>query len=297
MATFAKSTFSAVGYAAFRPTYPTSLFRKVLSYHSGPSNLLLDLGCGHGLISRELSPSFKSIIATDPSAGMIKQAISSTPSSLSNISFREASAEDLSFLADGSLDMVVAGQAAHWFDYSKVWPELKRKMRKGGTLAFWGYKDNLFVDYPAATKVFDHFCYGPGKDTMGPYWEQPGRSILRDLYKDIVPPEEDWEDVHRFEYEPDTLGKESGRGEVLMYKTLKLGEMSEYVRTFSSYHSWQADHPKETSRASGGTGDVVDVIFDEMLEVEPDWKTTGENWRDFEVATEWGSVILLARFK
>jgi trans-aconitate 3-methyltransferase len=63
--------------------------------------------------------------------------------------------------------MVVAGQAAHWFDYSKVWPELSRKVRRGGTLAFWGYKDNVFVEYPKASRVLDRYCYG--EETMGPY--------------------------------------------------------------------------------------------------------------------------------
>jgi ubiquinone/menaquinone biosynthesis C-methylase UbiE len=127
---------------------------------------------------------------------MIKQAIDSTPKDkYGNVEFREASAEDLSFIPDGSLDIVVAGQAAHWFDYSKVWPELSRKLRRGGTVAFWGYKDNVFVEHPKATSILDEYCYGP--NTMGPFWEQPGRNILRDKYKDIVPPEEDFESVER----------------------------------------------------------------------------------------------------
>jgi trans-aconitate 3-methyltransferase len=66
---------------------------------------------------------------------MVAQAQSSTPSN-SNIIFKQGSAEDLSDVDDGSLDMVVVGQAAHWFDFSKVLPELKKKVRLGGTLAF-----------------------------------------------------------------------------------------------------------------------------------------------------------------
>jgi ubiquinone/menaquinone biosynthesis C-methylase UbiE len=72
---------------------------------------------------------------------MIKQARSSTKET--NVEFREASAEDLGFVEDGSVDLVVAGQAAHWFDYSKVWPSLTRKVRSGGTIAFIGYKDHV----------------------------------------------------------------------------------------------------------------------------------------------------------
>jgi SAM-dependent methyltransferase len=226
---------------------------------------------------------------------MIAQAQSSTPSSLSNVTFQQGNAEDLSDIEDGSLDMVVAGQAAHWFDYSKVWPELKKKVRTGGTLAFWGYKDNLFVDYPAATKILDHYCYGP--DTMGPFWEQPGRNILRDRLHAVVPPPEEWEDIERIEYEPRTNGPRSGEGTVLMHKRTKLGEMEGYLRTFSSYHNWMAEHTEEKARKDGGEGDIVDVIFDKMLEAEPEWKAQGEQWRDFEVENEWGSVILLAKKK
>jgi SAM-dependent methyltransferase len=127
---------------------------------------------------------------------MIKQAISSTPpDKYPNVEFREASAEDLSFIEDGSLDIVVAGQAAHWFDYARVWPEIARKLRKGGTVAFWGYKDNVFVDHPKATKILDEYCYGDR--TMGPFWEQPGRDILRDKYRNIIPPPSLFEEVER----------------------------------------------------------------------------------------------------
>jgi SAM-dependent methyltransferase len=293
-----KAGFNALSYAAFRPSYPPAIFKTVLSYHSPPSNILLDLGCGHGLISRELAPHFKTVLATDPSPSMIAQAESSTPKDeYPAIEFRCASAEDLNFIEDGTLDMVVAGQAAHWFDYSKVWPELGRKVRRGGTLAFWGYKDNIFVDYPKASQVLLDYCYG--ESTMGPFWEQPGRDILRDKYRDIVPPESEWEDVRRVEYEPGTKGSGSGEGVCLMSRRLKLGEMEGYARTFSSFHNWvNAEENKgRRARKDGGEGDIVDEMFDRMREVEPEWREKGDKWRDLEVESEWGSVILLARRK
>jgi len=75
-----RATFSAAGYAAARPTYPASLFRTVLSYHHAQSDqgALLDLGCGHGLIAREMSPHFAKVVGLDTSAGMVKQAASTT---------------------------------------------------------------------------------------------------------------------------------------------------------------------------------------------------------------------------
>lgn len=194
--------------------------------------------------------------------------------------------------------MVVSGQAAHWFDYSKVWGEISRKLRSGGTLAFWGYKDNVLSDYPKATEILDHYCYGPTEDTMGPYWEQPGRNILRNLYRDIVPPEEEFEDVKRIMYEPATKGKGTGEGEVLMRARMTLGDFDKYWKTASAYHNWQKAHPEEKSREEGGKGDVMDRMWDKMLEVVPELRgKEGGDWRDTEVETEWGSVIMMARKK
>lgn len=228
---------------------------------------------------------------------MIAQAQSSIKDlpEFSNVTFRQAHAEDLDFIEDGSLDVVTAGEAAHWFDYSKLWPEMQRVLRKGGTLALWAYKDNVFVGHPAATRIFHHYCYSQ-EEGLGGFWEQPGRSILRNLYRDIVPPENEWE-VERTEYEPAIEGLKDSKGERLLWRKLTLGGMEGYVRTFSAYVNWAGAHPDRIPRAKGGQGDLVDEMFDKMLEAEPQWKSRGENWRDEEVEAEWATVILMARKK
>lgn len=71
------------------------------------------------------------------------------------IRFEQSPAESLPFIKDGSVDLVVAGmstvllssnfviftvsiaQASHWFDWSKLWPEASRILRKDGILAVW----------------------------------------------------------------------------------------------------------------------------------------------------------------
>ncbi|KAF7559918.1 hypothetical protein G7046_g4243 [Stylonectria norvegica] len=301
MSVFGRATFSAAGYAAARPTYPASLFKTVLDYHKPESKLgtLLDLGCGHGLISRELSPHFGRAIAIDPSAGMVKQAMETTTDS--KISFRQGYSEDLSFLPAGSVDLVVAGQAAHWFDYSKTWPELARVVKPKGSLAFWGYKDNIIIGHSQANKIFDRFCYGdghvrPGLEGMNQYWERPGRDILRDLLKAVEPPASDWQDVTRIEYDVDKDTTEvAGPETAWMRKKINLGAFEAYARSFSSYQGWSDAHPDKRSRAQGGDGDIVDLMFDEILEAEPQWKALGDKWRDVEVETVWGTYILLAK--
>ena len=95
----------------------------------------MDLGCGHGVVTRYLSHAFSDVIGTDPSDGMIEQAqLSTSQGDHSNVIFRKSSAESLTFLKNESVDLVVAGQAAHWFDTRLLFPEMGRILRKGGKL-------------------------------------------------------------------------------------------------------------------------------------------------------------------
>lgn len=67
---------------------------------------------------------------------MLEQAKSSIlKDEYSKLTYHEASAESLPFIKDGTINLVVAGQAAHWFEY------IKRVFRKGSALAFWGHND------------------------------------------------------------------------------------------------------------------------------------------------------------
>lgn len=52
------------------------------------------------------------------------------------IDYKVASAEDLSFLPSNSIDMVTSGQAAHWFNHERSFPEIARVLKPGGTLAY-----------------------------------------------------------------------------------------------------------------------------------------------------------------
>jgi SAM-dependent methyltransferase len=298
MAQFSKHTFKAANYAAFRPQYPQKVFDTVNAYHQGERNLVVDLGCGPGTATRPLSRYFKQAVGTDPSPGMIKTARDETDSSFKNIKYRQASAEKLDFLKDGETDMLFAGQAAHWFDLDLVWKEFKRVLRPGGTIAFVGYKDHAFVDYPKATKLLDLYSYGSGDKYFGDCWEQPGRSRLRNLLRDLrIEDEWGFEDVDRIEYEPGSYGPGTGEGDVVLGQRMSLGFMEDYLRTWSSVNKWIETHPEQVRKLDGGKGDVVDNFFEELVEGEPDFKNADGGWQKKEVEVEWGSVILLARAK
>lgn len=225
---------------------------------------------------------------------MIKQARSATvKDGYPNIDFVQASAESLPFLDDQSADMVVAGQAAHWFDYPKLFKEMKRVVRPGGTLAFWGYTDHIFRDYPKASKLLRETAYGASKDHLGPYWQQPGRSIVQNYLRDIKPPQGEWV-VDRREYDPTVPAPESRQGKFLMEKRMTVAMNMEYIRTWSSYHGWKETHPERRARSAGGEGDVVDELFEEIKKAEPEWKSQ-PSWWEKEVDIEWGTALILVR--
>ncbi|EOD47290.1 putative ubie coq5 protein [Neofusicoccum parvum UCRNP2] len=295
MATFAKADFSYTSYAALRPSYPRSLYDLIFSYHRGPKSLCADLGCGPGIVTRAIAQDFETAIGVDPSPGMIEQAQANTDLvAYPNVSFQSGPAEELPFFGDNSVDAILSGQAAHWFDYPRVWASLARVLRQGGTVAFWTYGNPFFVDYPRATEIIAEWSYNSAdKDKLGPYWSQPGRSIVEQYYRPIVPAEEFFEDVKRFEYVPDTKGASSGKGEqaVRLYRKATVGQWREYFRTWSAWHGWHEAHPDIKPRKDGGTGDVMDRMFDEI--------SAAEGWQsdDLEVELEWGTGLVIARRK
>ena len=225
---------------------------------------------------------------------MLEQAKSSTPrEDYPNLTFWKSSAESLTILENESIDLVVAGQAAHWFDTTVLFPEMGRILRKSGTLAFWGYTDHVFVDYPMATKILHEYAYNDDERSLGLYWSQPGRSKVENKLRDIEPPIDKWEDVQRIEYEPGTSGPKTGEGTMFLSRRMTLGECMNYIRTWSSYSAWQ-DNFQIKKRVDGGEGDVVDEMFDKMRSAETDWQKD-EAWMEKEVEIEWGSGLLLAR--
>ena len=288
------STFSAASYASFRPSYPASLYNTVLAFHRGPKRVCLDLGCGTGIVTREMSKHFDRVVGTDPSAGMIKQARASIEGrkQYANAEFREGGAESTPSVGNGEVDMVVAGQAAHWFDYASLWPEMQRLVRSEGTVAFWGYKDPVFVDFPEVSQIMQRYLYDSRPGKLGSYWSMPGRSYVQDKLRVIKPPSGDWEDVQRIEYEPATIGKRSGEGTLFMERCLTVGEMKGYLRTFSNFHEWQRQNSDHQARSADGSGDVIDEMFEEAAK-GTEWFRDESNMVDI----EWGSGVVMARKK
>lgn len=244
-------------------------------------------------MTRAIAHNFDKVIGVDPSPGMIEQARDGTDSYVyPNVSFQSGPAEELPFFGDSSVDAVVSGQAAHWFTYPQTWASLARVLRKGGTVAFWTYGNPFFVNHPKATEIITEWSTNTADpEKLGHYWTQPGRSIVEQLYRPIQPGEDFFEDIRRYEYVPDTKGPGSGKGEeaIRLYRKATVAQWREYFRTWSAWHGWYEAHPEAKPRKEGGTGDVMDRMFDEI--------SAAEGWEsdDLEVELEWGTGLVLAR--
>nr|GAT45722.1 S-adenosyl-L-methionine-dependent methyltransferase [Mycena chlorophos] len=266
MATFSKQSFNASLYAAARPTYPRTLFTTILAYHEKSIGLpgsktgwehALDLGCGTGQATAELlrpvdeqGLGFARVTGVEPGEKMIGQA-KTFAASLGErgeaLSFVQGPAEDLAFLADRSVDLVVSAQAAHWFDWHRLWPELSRVLRPAGTVALWIYSDFRLPEYPQLTPIIAEYMQGTDpKTSLGPHWE-PGRKILINHLLDIAPPSQGWDSLERVfftgEYYPTLPGQHLAP--ILSKQTTWGGGLLGYIRTFSSLHRYQEANPED----------------------------------------------------
>ena len=95
----------------------------------------LDLGCGAGHLSFALAPLVGTVVALDPSRGMLDQvAAEAAARGLGSIETLCSGAESLPF-ADASVDLVATRYSAHhWTDLDAAMAEIRRVLAPGGHL-------------------------------------------------------------------------------------------------------------------------------------------------------------------
>ena len=169
----------AADYAAYRPTYPPELVDYLASV-CPTSNLALDCGCGTGQLAVLLADRFKRVIATDASAQQIENA-----EPRERVTYRVAPAER-SGLPDASADLVVAAQAAHWFDQPAFYAEARRVGRPGAILALVTY--GVMRGDAVVNPVIQNFY----ENVVGPYWP-PERRHVEEGYRSFDFPFEEFQ--------------------------------------------------------------------------------------------------------
>ncbi|KAL7621881.1 hypothetical protein AAE478_007381 [Parahypoxylon ruwenzoriense] len=244
-------------YAAGRPGYSPELFKIIINHHTstgGQLNTVLDVGCGTGQATQDLAPYFSNTIGLDPSEGMISTARASAESATSSIRFEVSAAEALGTdleppIADGSVDLLTAATAAHWFDMARFWPNASRVLKPGGTVALWARTGMSVNPIKTPNGAAIKALIGEAFDNELRPYERLGSILTRDLYVNLplpwtleVPVEEfDKRSFLRKEWNKNREGVENedlGTG-----TTVTPEELEKLIGTNSTVTRWREAHP------------------------------------------------------
>lgn len=161
----------ASAYARARPGYPPSLFA-ALAERAPARDLAWDAGSGNGQAAIGLAGYFAQVVATEPSDAQRGEAMPHP-----RVTYHR-SAETAPMLADGSVALATAAQAAHWFDLAAYYAEVRRVVRPGGLCAIWTYE--LCRITPSVDAIIDRFY----RQEIGPYWP-PERRHCETGYREM----------------------------------------------------------------------------------------------------------------
>ncbi|MFJ3934310.1 class I SAM-dependent methyltransferase [Streptomyces sp. NPDC090029] len=136
---------NAAAYAEHRPDYPREAIAWALAPVADRQQLtVLDLGAGTGQLTRGLLSLGATVFAVEPDARMRAELVRSHP----EVEAHPGTAEEIP-LPDAAVDAVLAGNAFHWFDQERAFPEIARVLRPGGVVAALWNDDDARVDWIA----------------------------------------------------------------------------------------------------------------------------------------------------
>lgn len=154
-------------YIRWRPGYPPEVI-EVLERECGltPASVVADIGSGTGLLTRLLLDHGNRVFGVEPNPQM-REAGEALLADYPRFTSVAASAEATT-LGDASIDLIVAGQAFHWFDRVAARREFARILRPGGFVALiWNERlvdsseflreyEQLLCDYALDYREVDH---------------------------------------------------------------------------------------------------------------------------------------------
>lgn len=285
MATYADKSFDSNNYLQKRPGYPDSIYEELFKYHQGDTKVALDLGCGPGTASFQLLPYVDKVIGVDPSEVMIQPGINAiTPDLKDRIEFRVGSGEDLSGIADHSVDLIISAEAFHWVNHSKFFEEAKRVLKPNGTFAHWGYIEPIFIDFPIANEIYENYVY-EDPQFMKDYWK-PGKIFHRNFFN--IDLSSTFKDIEKYDYYPTKTEKPTAY--YLKDYDYSVKKFREYLSSWSAVHDWrQINQINQVIQGNNGT-DIIDLFVDE-LKRENGWD------EDTKLRVEWGTTYCFSRLK
>ena len=125
---------TADDYALHRAGFPPSLYAALDRAGVAIDGArVVDLGTGTGTLARGFAARGARCVGIDPSPPMLERARALAARENVRVEFRAGTAEDTG-VADGSVDLVSAGQCWHWFDRARAAAECRRILTPNGTV-------------------------------------------------------------------------------------------------------------------------------------------------------------------
>jgi SAM-dependent methyltransferase len=122
---------AAETFQRYRPDYPPELYDRILArVPEQRRERAMDIGAGTGIVTRNLVPHFREVIAVEPDAQMAVKIAESCPRAV----IRIVSAEECE-QAGESVELITIANAMHWLDAERVVANVIRWLRPEGVLA------------------------------------------------------------------------------------------------------------------------------------------------------------------
>ena len=154
---------------------------------------VLELGAGTGKLTEQLVALGHDVHATDPDPQMLALLEKNLPA----VRTSQAPAEEIP-AGDASYDVVVCGQAFHWFDVERALPEIARVLKPRGRLSLvWNQRDERIpwvkrlgaiigtqdqLRHPAE-KLAASKLFGDVEEASFKFWQVIDRNSIRDLVR------------------------------------------------------------------------------------------------------------------
>jgi trans-aconitate methyltransferase len=125
-------------YQRFRRGYPPEVADALANaFTLTPDDVVLDLGCGTGQLTRVLAPRVGAVLGMDPEPDMLAEARRATTEQKVTWILGADSDLDALTVALGSdrLGAVTVAQALHWMDHERLFAAVRRLVRPGGGVA------------------------------------------------------------------------------------------------------------------------------------------------------------------
>jgi len=148
-------------YIKYRPSYPLEIIdflkeKNILT----DDTVIADIGSGTGILTRIFLDNGNQVYGVEPNKDM-REAAEKFLQEYKNFSSLEGSAESTG-LEENCIDLIIAGQAFHWFDVEQAKREFKRIIKTNGNVALiWNNRGKAGTDF---NNSYENFILKYGTD-------------------------------------------------------------------------------------------------------------------------------------